>query len=59
MYNALMKKQDEITQAKKRRAAYLKEFTRLDISISQFALLKGVTRQRMWKLLNMARADKT
>lgn len=54
-----MNKQDEITQAKKRRASYLKEFNRLDISISQFAILKGVTRQRMWKLLNMARAEKS
>lgn len=59
MYNAPMNKKDEIAQAKKRRAAYLKEFNRLDISISQFAILKGVTRQRMWKLLNMARAEKT
>ncbi len=46
-----------IAAAKKRRAKYLKEFTRLGWTVTKYAESKGCTRARMSQLLLQAKAE--
>jgi excinuclease UvrABC nuclease subunit len=43
--------------ARKRRAALLKEFNKLNATVTDFAELHGVTRARMGQLLKQAKTD--
>lgn len=46
-----------VDEAKKRRATYLKQFSKLNISIAEFAEINKMTPARMGQLLAKARSE--